>query len=79
MSEKNYKANCGCEIHIVKWNYKTEVASVKHCPLHKAAGDLLEACKAIFDSFQHFHTSDEPKITAFQKLTEAIVKAEGRP
>ena len=43
--------------------------------LMAASPNLLDACEAIFDAFQGFHTSDPEKIAAFNKLTAAISKA----
>jgi len=42
-----YKAACGCRIHVAQWTAKRKVVSQESCPLHKAAPDLLKALKRI--------------------------------
>lgn len=44
MSE--FKAQCGCAIHVVQWTSKRKFASVKYCPTHKGLNtELLQACR----------------------------------
>lgn len=48
-----YKAPCGCKIHVIQWTAKRKVVTQKSCSLHKAAPDLLEALKAAQFGFNH--------------------------
>lgn len=32
----DFKAQCGCAIHVVQWTSKRKIASVKYCETHKA-------------------------------------------
>jgi len=41
-----YRSTCGCEIHVAQWTSKRKIASLKNCAVHKAAPELLAACKA---------------------------------
>ena len=44
---KQFKSQCGCEIHVIQWTSKRQIASVKQCSLHKAAPKLLKAAKSL--------------------------------
>ena len=44
---KTFKTNCGCKIHVIKWSAKANSITVKSCPLHKHAKELLEAARAV--------------------------------
>lgn len=56
--QKDFKAPCGCEIHIIKWSSQRDIASVKSCPLHKAAPELLAALESIVNcpDYNDIHT-----------------------
>jgi len=79
-----YKSDCGCKIHVIKWSTKTKMVSVKHCPMHKAAPDLLEACKQSLVEINDACNKDEAINqsgsvgNAVRILQAAISKAEGR-
>lgn len=42
-----YKAPCGCKIHVAQWTARRKVVTQESCPLHKAAPALLAALKRI--------------------------------
>jgi hypothetical protein len=70
-----YKATCGCEIHVAQWTSKRKVVTQKSCPLHLAAPDLLAACKLVLPEIeQNWRTSDSEELAA---LKSAIAKAQG--
>lgn len=48
---RDYKSDCGCVIHLIKWTAKANVLTVKHCPLHKAAPLLYAACKLAMEDW----------------------------
>jgi hypothetical protein len=83
---KNFKSQCGCEIHIIKWSSKTEMASVKSCPLHKSANKLLDALKKMVQWHGASHdegcpgddTCDCKCKLLNDYVNEAINEAEGR-
>ena len=80
MSE--FEAPCGCEIHVAQWTSKRKIASVKNCPLHKSASELLKACKAalIVCSYADDGRIVSPETEEAERLLKsAIGKAEGRP
>lgn len=67
---------CGCWISCDN----ASVYLIEWCPLHKAASDLLEACKAVYsDAINHQHRHNNkmfPKrAEAIHKLQQAIAKA----
>jgi hypothetical protein len=72
----NYKAPCGCEIHVIKWSSKRKVVSQKSCALHLAAADLLTACKALLPSGWDDGVMDHMPGVKIARL--AIAKAEGK-
>jgi len=43
-----YKAPCGCKIHVAQWTAKRKVVSQKSCALHKNAAELLAAAKGVW-------------------------------
>lgn len=67
-----YKAACGCKIHVAQWTAKRKVVTQESCPLHKAAPKLLAACKAIRDGLAHDPTGPMILVRA------AIAEAEGQ-
>lgn len=58
MSE--YKSGCGCVIHVIQWSSKRKVVTVKNCPLHKHASDLLAALKEMAEFYGAMHEDDCP-------------------
>jgi len=78
------KAACGCLILTIarraKGN-KTNLSGfdIKHCPLHKAAPDLLEACKEAQKLFGFIaeNYKNAPHFPTAERLVDtAIAKAE---
>jgi hypothetical protein len=45
-----YKAQCGCKIHVAQWTAKRKVVTQESCPLHKAARELLRVLKVALES-----------------------------
>lgn len=78
-----YKATCGCAIHVAQWTAKRKVVTQKSCPLHLAAKELLEAAKLTALHFErnkvsgNFQGDDEHE--AWSALENAITKAESAP
>lgn len=42
-----FTADCGCVAHLIKWSSKRNLFSMKNCPLHKAAPELLASLRAV--------------------------------
>jgi hypothetical protein len=78
---KTFKTNCGCEIHVIKWSAKANSVTVKNCPLHKSASELLDKCKQLVYQLE-FHIEHNNDFGADrQRVSEAqeiIARAEGR-
>jgi len=86
-----YKATCGCKIHVAQWTAKRKVVSQESCPLHKAAPELLAAAKAVWELLENGtlvrDTSKDyesgwamkqiPIVRSLSALDEAIRNAEG--
>lgn len=64
---------CQCTATIINPGRYAKI-KINHCPMHKAAPDLLEACKLA----KKYLEPDlvEPGRTVFWKLVDAIKKAE---
>jgi len=60
----------------VKYAYQAQRDYVELCPLHAAAGDLLDAAKIIQNKF--FVKKQHISAAEMVYLVEAIAKAEGR-
>lgn len=71
-----YKATCGCAIHVIQWSTKRKVVTQKSCTLHLAAADLLAACKALLPQGWDDGVMDHMPGVKMARL--AIAKAEGR-
>ena len=74
-----YKATCGCKIHVAQWTAKRKVVTQESCPLHKNAAQLLAALKGLYP---HIHDSAMAGESVFERAwlaaEAAIAKAEGR-
>jgi hypothetical protein len=68
-----YKAACGCEIHVTQWTAKRKVVSQKSCALHEAAPELLKALKALLPKGWGDGTMDH--MPGVKQAREAIAKA----
>jgi hypothetical protein len=68
MSE--FKAPCGCQIHVAQWTSKRKVASVKYCSLHGASKDLLDMLKEVVPYLDEDHEM-------FDRVDSLIAKVEG--
>ena len=87
-----YKATCGCKIHVAQWTLKRKVVSQESCPLHKAAKELLDAAKGVWklledgvlvrrinkDHEPHWAIKQIPIVRTLYALEHSIAKAEGR-
>lgn len=71
----DFKAHCGCTIHVVQWTSKRKIASVKHCSLHGAAKELLEVAKNLRSSV--ISECGDCGDCGACKAREVIAKAEG--
>jgi hypothetical protein len=71
-----YKAACGCKIHVAQWTAKRKVVTQESCSLHKAAADLLAGCKALLPEGWDNGVMDH--IPGVQIARLAIAKAEGK-
>lgn len=77
-----YKAPCGCKIHVIQWTAKRKVVTQESCSLHKAALELLKAAKLAALHFRrswvsgNFLGDDEHE--AWNALSNAIDKAEDK-
>lgn len=85
-----YKAPCGCAIHVAQWTAKRKVVSQKSCPLHKNASELLAAAKGVWklledgmlvrqtnkDHEPDWAIKQIPIVRALSKLEQAITEAE---
>ncbi len=58
--------DCGCHVVSVRVQHGTgvDVLEVAHCPLHKAAGKLLEACKEIVRLWDEEGCMDDAAVDA---------------
>lgn len=43
-----YKSPCGCTIHVAQWTSNRKVVSVKNCPMHKHAEDMVKLIRKTF-------------------------------
>jgi hypothetical protein len=71
-----YKATCGCAIHVAQWTAKRKIVTQKSCPMHLAAKDMLAALKA----WEHWYSGDSSEFNrdnAREDGLKAIAKAEG--
>jgi hypothetical protein len=59
----DYKAPCGCEIHVIRWSSSRNVVSQKSCALHKAAPELLQACQHSLNLLSGLSTDGEITMT----------------
>ena len=82
-----YKAPCGCKIHVIQWTAKRKVVTQESCPLHKAASELLAALKDMFkaaDEIAEEFIKNKRAANwgiinnAYLKADAAISKAEGK-
>lgn len=69
-----YKATCGCKIHVIRWTSRQKQVSQESCPLHKNASELLKALKV---AREHWINQSE-SITALNYVERTIAKAEGK-
>lgn len=60
---------CGC-------HYTTDDDGIHFCPMHKAASDLLAACKKLVAGLDRF---DGPTLAEEEEAKAAIGKAEKEP
>jgi len=88
-----YKAPCGCKIHVAQWTAKRKVVSQESCPLHKNATQLLAAAKGVWklledgalvrdiskDHEDGWAMKQIPIVRILSALDEAIKNAEGKP
>ena len=70
-----YKAPCGCVIHLIQWSTKRKLVSTKWCTLHGSAKDLLSACKELLPEGWDDGAMDH--MPGVKKARLAIAKAEG--
>ena len=68
-----YKATCGCKIHVMQWSTKRKIVTQESCPLHKAAPDLLEALQ----NAKAMLRPETPR-ELWEEIETAIAKAEGQ-
>ena len=47
-----YKAPCGCKIHVIQWTAKRKVVTQESCSLHKAAPKLLAAANEVLNDIE---------------------------
>jgi len=73
-SEGRAKADCGCTLEDSYEGYP----AFWQCPLHKAAPELLEACKWAYKKIQSLEMELAGIATVHAPLEKAIAKAEGR-
>ncbi|KKN03091.1 hypothetical protein LCGC14_1111180 [marine sediment metagenome] len=72
----NYTKACGCKIYVD--DSDTAIMELEYCPMHKAAPDMQEALKAIFEC------KDDPQLyTALSgqqwiEIENALDEAEGK-
>jgi len=71
-----YKAPCGCKIHVAQWTAKRKVVTQESCPIHKAAPDMLKALKALLPKGWDTGTMDH--MPGVKLAREAIAKATGQ-
>jgi hypothetical protein len=69
-----YVSQCGCRIHVFKWSSESNTVYVDRCSLHKSAGELLAAAKALSEEIHDWQ--NVPSLKAMEDLRAAIVKAE---
>ena len=75
----DFRSPCGCVIHIIKWSAKTHMASVKSCPLHKAAKDLLKVAEIVLANIGALGAGFQVNWSEVSDMAKrAIAKAEGR-
>jgi hypothetical protein len=76
-----YKAPCGCKIHVAQWTAKRKVVSQESCAVHKHARELLRAAEAILpdlweENFEREQETDyERRVVA---LRAAILRSQGQ-
>jgi hypothetical protein len=75
LMSNEYKAPCGCVIHVIQWYTKRKVVSTKWCALHSSAKDLLSACKTLLPEGWNDGVMDH--MPGVKKARLAIAKAEG--
>ncbi len=63
-------SECKCEID---WD-ETQFYHIIHCPMHKAAPELLEACRGLLDMI----TNNRLHGDEVYRASDAIRKAEGK-
>lgn len=73
-----YKAPCGCHIWIELNAQDTPGQTLNFCPLHDAAGEMLEALKCAQDWMDQVSTptNEGDWQYAVEKINAAIAKAE---
>jgi hypothetical protein len=68
---------CGCRA--ITWSDDREFFHVEHCPLHLAAGEMLEALKNILLNVEHNQHIDQfYRDLISGRCRAAIKRAEGR-
>jgi len=70
-----YKAPCGCKIHVAQWTTKRKIVTQQSCSLHKAASDMLYALKVLLPKGWDTGTMDHIPGVRLARL--AIAKATG--
>lgn len=72
-TQRGSQIKCICEVVFKGYHYTEKIS---YCPLHKAAPELLEACKLWIKSRDQADTALEGK--AWFAVKNSIAKAEGR-
>ncbi len=69
-----YKAACGCKIHVLQWTAKRKVVTQESCPLHKNARELLLALKALMPKGTAWRDGTMDHMPGIKQAREAIAK-----
>lgn len=72
-----YKAPCGCKIHVAQWTAKRKVVTQESCPLHKNAAALLAALKVLMP--EGWGDGDMDHMPGIKQARIAIALAEPHP